>query len=199
MSDTKLRLLKRLKHNADKIKEPTIKKLLQDAYHFVFNSEDTPSDLQTKLDEALKGQIAVFEEDDWPHFRQGAPSHELERLFTAEDAARLVATIKEAKADEEERDYEEANPPVDDKDALKGMTVLMERAGFMGIIWEYMTAKSKFHERITPQRVDGRITAFDVELQDGTTVTLRNPECVDPDQVVPTSVTAGVTKTDQKD
>lgn len=196
------KLLKRLNHQISKVKDPTISQLLIDAETAIRNANVNVG-VQEKLKEALNGQIAVFEGDEFPLFRQGEPNHELESLFTAEQATALVEALRAANARAEQSTdaMVDMGVPEKDKEAVEKMmemTVLMERAGFIGIMESYKTARFKFPDCIEEERrTDGTIVAFNVELPDGTVVTLRNPECVEPEQAVPTSVNAPATSGDQ--
>jgi microsomal dipeptidase-like Zn-dependent dipeptidase len=189
VSEIKERLLKRLRHNASKVKEPTIHQLLVDSYDYI-NGRGEDAELRAQLEAALQGQIAVFEGDDFPTFRQGPPNPEMESLLTAEAATVLVNTLKEVRATQDEEDYQEANVEIEeeavvsteDQEALDEMHVMVqqfEQAGFIGILETYKSAKHKFPSCIEPQRVKGEIIAFEVTLPDNTVVTLRNPECVE--------------------
>jgi len=200
VSESKERLLKRLKHNSEKIKDVTVKTLLADAYRFIlFNSEETLSDLQTQLDEAKKKQIAVFDGDEYPSFRQGEPNHELEELFTAEAATNVMNKLKEA---HEQIDSLKANAveskevPEEDKDAantMLKMTQMFEEAGYSGIVEAVNSPKGRYPPFVTPVRADGRIVALEVELEEGTTITLRNPECVEQESAAQIAANADVT------
>jgi hypothetical protein len=65
--------------------KPTRKPTRKQAAHVV--------NLVNELTEARAAQISSFYGDEVPTFRQGAPSHELEELVTAEDVTRWVKRI----------------------------------------------------------------------------------------------------------
>lgn len=122
----------------------------------------------------------------------------LNRAIDAVKDEKFLALLIELKGELEDTIIKQI--PAQDTAALThmmSMTVMMERAAFIGIMETYKSAKYKLPNCITADRnADGQITAFNVHMggedaQD--LVTLRNPECVEQEKVVPTSVIASAT------
>jgi hypothetical protein len=63
-------------------------------YKALYHASDYDA-LVVSLVEARQAQISVFSEEQYPQYKQGAPTHELEELMTAIDCSRLIELIKQ--------------------------------------------------------------------------------------------------------
>jgi hypothetical protein len=184
------RLIKRLQHNMKRITEPTVKQLLADCLSYIGNERQPDGDTRS---------ITCLEGGQYPKFKAGVPINEGEGLVTAEYLNELVFRLKLADTGTQSVQLNEK-----DQEAVKELTdmmLLMERASYTAVSEGYRTSRLKWPRCVTAMRSKGVLTEFLIELEDGSSVTLRNPECVAKEQSLHTSAAANATpsKTEQEE
>lgn len=184
------RLLKRLKHNVNRITEPTVKQLLADCISYLGN-ERQPNGDTTSITQ-VPGLV-------YPAFKAGVPLTEGEILVTAEMLNGLIERLKVA-----DFAIKTSNVSYKDQEPVKELTdlmLMMEKAAFIGIMETYKTQKYRFPNCVTATREDGEVTTLVVHFggADETAVTLRNPECIQKEEARLISAAASATRKTTKD